>query len=159
MNIFPGTSVPALNVNGLIYPVSGLIVLVAAWKAGGGASNTTFRAPGATSGYQVTAGKSFYGVAAIFRGSIGAGTNGNLLLGYGDTDVGVNSGSQPTNPASAFAGCDFTNGSGNIQIQAAVTESLANIMGSKIPATKYPYVQNYSNNTGNGIVILYGYEQ
>lgn len=159
MQITPSSSVPALNVNGLIYPLSGLIVLMASWKAGGSVVFSTFRAPGAAAGYQVTAGKSFYGVATIFRGIITAGTNGNLLLDYGDTDVGMNAGAGPTNETSAFAGCDGTNGSGNIIAQAALTESMNCILGSKIPAQKYPCVTNFSNNTGNGIVLLFGYEQ
>ncbi len=146
-----------INVNGLYFPINRLITLVGAWKAGGGVSITTLRSAGATSGYQVPSGKTFKGVAAIFRGTIGAGANGNLLFTYGDTDVGVNAGAGPTNETGAFAGCDTTNGSGNIQIQAALTESLACILGSAVPASKYPCIRNFSNNTGNGIVMLMGY--
>lgn len=149
---------PYLNVNGLVYPLSGLMVFTASLVIAGGQSYTTLRQRGATSGYQVTSGKSLYLVAGILKGNKDAGTNGGINLLYGDNDVGLN-GSAPTNVTSAFTGGTWAAG-GALILQ---KDALAGIypfdcIGSKIPSQKYAAIANFSNGTGIMLTTFFGYE-
>ncbi len=87
-------NVPSLTVGGRVFTdLTNLIVLTAAHSAG---NLSTLRLPGASSGYQVPAGKTLkiWAIRQYTTSSYVAPTS----LGYGDTDVGYNSGSTPTNP-------------------------------------------------------------
>lgn len=60
---------------------------------------STLRKDFAAAGYQVTAGKTLYLLAAKLCVASAAGTQGQTMqIGYGDTDVGFTGAAAPTNP-------------------------------------------------------------
>ena len=146
-----GPMIPYLSVGGRIFTdLANLIVLI-------GRTSTTNRYStgrlfSASSGYQVTAAKTL----KIMAGRVRTGTASNeiqLRLGYGDTDVGQDSSSAPTNPV--WNGGDTS--IAQISVIGTVATEFAADCYMNIPATKYPCIDDGS--TGGGCsYTLYGYE-
>lgn len=105
----------------------------------------TFRISSGSSGYQVTSGKT-YTVYAIRLFSTTASAWVSQAVGYGDTDVGLNSGSPPTNNVQSF-GTAIPSVAGTADAEAP--------MKFAIPAQKYPYI---AGTGGTCTAVIYGYE-
>jgi len=135
-NLAGNPSIPVLQAGNIqLVDISGLICLGALVVAQGvGGRYSTLRNAFATSGYQVTAGKTFRILLArmVVRGAtVGAGSaNG---WGYGDTDVGLTSAAAPTNAVAnnnMIPGPDRTT-SGSVYFVSGKAD---------VPAQKYVYV-------------------
>lgn len=103
-----------------------LIPLIGKGTASGSGVYATLRRHGVLSGYQVPAGKKLVVVGALLRSS--AGVNAEFGLGHGDTDVGFNSSSTPTNYMQNYV--DFIPG-----INTLIFSSFMAV----VPEGKYPY--------------------
>lgn len=144
-------TIPSLTVGGRVFTdLTNLIILSA--STGGSANNvSTLRKFGASSGYQVTTGKTLtiYAIKVISQSSTGEALN----FGYGDTDVGIRAGT--TNPTNAvFAIGDSSNMliSGLSQV-GGVTELAINLA---VPSLKYVFAK--AGDTGVSGFLAYGYE-
>jgi hypothetical protein len=111
----------------------------------GGNGYSTYRLMNGTAGYQVTALKELHIRAARILV-----TTNNGLFGYGDTDVGLNSLSAPTNPV--YSGGSSTGANFNGSDTNWNTSEFPVFFN--VPASKYPF----SYTTGGSNVFLFGYE-
>lgn len=104
---------------------------------------STLRQEVAAAGYQVPVGKTLYiRAAAVFCNST-TSYAGTVAFGYGDTDVGIDGASAPTN-AKGFTGVQLPYVQGRVEA----------CMVFAIPATKYVYVATPS--AGAAFVNLLG---
>jgi hypothetical protein len=103
-------------------------------------------------GYQVPVGKTFHVLAMRVYMSA---TSGSPSFGYGDTDVGQNSGSLPTNPVYLGQGTLLF---GTLPSGLAANTWLEFPCDFKIPAGKYPFYSD-SGATVTSQAILIGYEE
>lgn len=113
---------------------------------------TTFRKQFETAGYAVTAGKTLYLTHLTLSATIGASY---FRLIYGDTDVGSNSASAPTNYKSFMAGL----GQDHLPWQPAAAESTYtfNVLIT-IPAGKYLAISP-SNGAVEARFVFIGHEE
>lgn len=138
----------ALEVAGVVFTdVPGLIVL-------GGYVDTNQYATGrkfdTNAGYQITAGKTYRALALKMETEIQ--TLVTCTVGYGDNDVGQDSGTNPTNAKNAIGA-----GMGIIQVLGATVRERALERSFKFDmlAAKYPF---FNTNSTNMSLNLYGYE-
>lgn len=148
-------NIPLLTVGGRTFTdLTTLLVLVAYVT---GANRSTARLPGATSGYQVTSGKT-YQIRAIQLAP--SGTNGNGQLYYSDNDIGLSSGTALTNPIYQYG----TVNAQGIPIVGSSTATIAPALQQmpvhfNVAAQKYPGIE--MTNSGGGVNVglhLFGYE-
>lgn len=141
---------PSLTIGGRTFTDLTNLKILCANISGASQKFTTFRRS-ATSGYQVTAGKTLtiYAWQAWNLGS----TALSLYLGYGDTDVGLTGGSIPTNGV-------YWNGdqSASATTLAAIGNTTAGAIYFTVPAAKYAFLSNAVNSI-TGSCCIYGYEQ
>jgi len=146
-------TIDTLTVGGRTFTdLTNLIILYGLVSTAG--RHTTLRLPNASSGYQVTSGKTFK-IEAIFA-STSSASAGPVMPFYGDTDVGLDSASAPTNPV-------YIGGNNNPQAIALAGNTSGNLvlsnpipgMNFSVPAGKYPCV--YAGATSS-LVAVYGYE-
>lgn len=131
--------------------LSGLIILHAQVNTAGRVS--TLRKANATSGYQVTSGKTLHIKAVkIMNVSTTALSVGHL--GYGDTDVGFNSASPPTTPV-WMAGESSVPMLGGTYAASDATAN-AHFVSFDVPATKYAFI--FLTGPSGNSAIMYGYE-
>lgn len=133
-----------------------LIVLVGVTTAA--SKVTTLRRQFATAGYQVTAGKTLYLLAAkLYNANTGGAQNHQMFIGYGDTDVGLDSAADPTTPLYP-ASTNFAPLSG--LIPANPSGHLEAALGFQIPAAKYVFMKTdgFATWTAKASLMLYGYE-
>jgi len=109
---------------------------------------STMRAGFATSGYQVTTGKTFR-VVSVYSVNRSA-TAGVFGIGYGDTDVGTSSASPPTNPV-------YINSSNAFQTKAIAGDIQDIAVKGDIPAAKYAF--QYNNGDQPNTHGIWGYEE
>jgi len=162
MDIFPGGgSSPTLNIAGSTYKHEGMVVLLAFTT--NGASYATPKKMGSTAGYQVPVGKTFRLLGIDYVGSAAPSTSIGVALGYADTDVGLNTGSAPTNPVywwSAgiswfiFASAINAVGAAFNRAQASLPDS----SGNAATAAAGKYLVMNDSSSGNHQVIIYGRE-
>lgn len=118
---------------------------------------TTLRKDFATAGYQVTAGKTLYLLAArlVLLSASGSQEHG-LMLGYGDTDVGLGAAAAPTTPVYPATG--FYHFTGKAPTD---TDGYEVPMCLKIPASKYAFMATDANVSWGGYANLtvFGYER
>lgn len=149
------SGIPALDnltFGGLTTYRQNLIVLYASLQAGAANTWTAFRSGYASSGYQVTAGKTFNALFLQCVVSKGA-SNAYVVLLYADNDVGLNGTTAPTNgkyPASDSNSAIVPATNGGTLVQPVV-------YGLTFPAQKYILIYN-SGAAINASCILWGYE-
>ena len=147
MALVPGVR-PIIEIGGRVMTDLAGLIRLHFLKAGN--TYSTVRSSFATSGYQVTSGKTLKLAAA--RLHIFTAAAGELItVGYGDNDVGLSTATVPTNatyPAGTFYAGALTSGAtaGNYDIPMA---------DLPIPATKYPFIGFM---TGQVAGFLLGYE-
>lgn len=143
--------IDTLTVGGRVFTnISGLLQLYANIVASTG-TNSTFRKPGAASGYQVPASKTFTVAAVRVINNSVAGLIATTLL-YGDADVGMAGTTAFTNAtyiAGASAASQFFGGS-----NAAVNFVQETSTNFAVPTTKYPSITS----TSACEVQIFGYE-
>jgi hypothetical protein len=114
---------------------------------------TTLRTSNTASGYQVGSGKTLTIKSVSYVG----GAGGRVIVGYGDTDVGLNSGSAPTNPVVVGGATTVSSGfsylSGNTS--AAGINTGAAYINFTAPQNKYPFI--YAEGAGFSNVIVYAF--
>jgi len=149
-------TIPTLDIGGRIFTdLTNLIVLQA--------QNTTtshwgtFRKPNSTSGYQVTSGKTLHILGAQSSIIVDGGAGGNATVLYGDTDVGIDSASAPTNPIYPY-------GTVAVSISGSIPLNLApgvypQSLNFDVPATKYPALYVPAGTGQQVQITIYGYEQ
>lgn len=118
---------------------------------------TTLRRDFATAGYQVTAGKTLYILAARLAILTASGSQAHgMILGYGDTDVGLGAAAGPTNALMPVTGLYSFTGK-----TPSDTDGYETPMCMKIPASKYVYMATDANVTWGGYanLTLFGYER
>lgn len=144
-------TVDTINVGGRIFTDLTTALIMAVTQVG---ANTfgTFRKTQGTAGYQVTTGKTLtiHAVQLICNAGGNYTTGG---LGYGDTDIGLNSAAAPTNPI-------YIGGSTGIQPFAAsalASGGYQNVgqypCNFTVPALKYPLW-----NGPQSQAMIFGYE-
>lgn len=146
-------TVPSMTVAGRVFTdLTNLKVLVFGVGSTGNV-RSSFRAPGATSGYTVTSGKTLT-IEAISYAAVQATNANDLQIGYADNDTGWFANTAPTNPiylgATSTAIISFNLGiSNNVTVQ--------QLYRFAIPQNKIPFIQA---NSANGAVsgFAYGYE-
>jgi hypothetical protein len=144
----PSGNIVSLTVGGRVFTdLTNLKILVGFVNS---TNNTTPRAPSASAGYQVTAGKTLDILAASCN-IFSAGT-ATFQMGYADNDVGIGTATAKTN--GVYMTGDSTNGSFANNSVVGVQQSAIKF---SVPATKYPFIE--SNAAGGGICTLYGYER
>lgn len=130
--------------------ISGLLCLGSTVNAVGvGGRYTTARSGFATSGYQVTAGKSLRILAVrmvVVDATAGGGSSD--FWGYGDTDVGVNSASAPTTPINSNVMKPGPARVGNSTVYTVTGKA-------EVPAQKYIFAEN---DGASAFWNFYGYE-
>ena len=137
-------SKPVLQVGGRLFTdLTNMIVLNCAANS---TKTSTARLPGGTSGYAVPAGKTLRILAMQLSGSIDYGCS----VGYGDTDVGINSASVPTN---------YLNWVGHTSAPNASDKPFTPANGGvscnwTVPTGKYPCSDSSTGAVG---VVMYGY--
>lgn len=145
-----GTVDKSVNIGGRNLTSTGLIVLTAAVNISGSNKYTSFRNGSTTSGYQVTAGKTFTAYAwQAFISIAAAGTT--TAFSYSTADAGVNQASAPA---------------GNVFI-AGYDTSVAGFIGNNttglfdgviyFTVAQNDYINIYANG-GAVMVTLFGYE-
>lgn len=125
---------------------------------------STLRKVGATSGYQVTSGKTFY----ICRMKLFMTSNVvvQVPLGYADNDVGMDTTTARTNPVAVFGNPEVSNGTGGLSglgsVSIAQTSnddlSLHDIILPVAAATKYFYVRPNGTVNLSWTFIMSGFE-
>lgn len=145
---------PTLQIGGRIFTdLSNLIVLTATVKTA--SRYTTLRKVGASAGYQVPVGKTFTAHAMRILGTGSAQMTTGILL-YGDTDVGYDSASAPTNPIFPGGFSEVSAVRAMISIVNTTYYNSAEVSNFfKIIAQKYPCI--FSDNV-NANYLVYGYE-
>jgi hypothetical protein len=132
-------------------PASNLFMLLC--QQDSAAKYTTCRKPSDSAGYQVTTGKTFSIVAVTYNVLVAAAAGGMTLL-YGDTDVGIDSASAPTN---AVLPAGFTVGNVVVPFLSNTTGTFHTAYNFTVPALKYPAI--YAIGAGQAAVQVWGYEQ
>jgi predicted alpha/beta hydrolase len=116
-----------------------------------GGNYSTLRKGVATSGYQVTTGKTLK-VRTVEINMQSAAPSNYINFGYGDTDVGFNVAGAPTSPIYYIGG----GAGGTIISGSSVSGTLVKAILLDVPATKYPFIRNSSGTACQG--TMYGYE-
>jgi len=147
-------NIETLTVNGVtLVDLTNLIILGGAVAT----SNryTTLRKMNSSSGYQVTAGKTFT-VHAIDMHSNTTTIFTHASLLYGDTDVGLDSASGPTSPVYPCGDANFEVAvySGNNSSSSSIAKNVVNVF-FQAPAAKYLATLI---GTAAAQLIVYGYE-
>jgi hypothetical protein len=128
-----------------------IILLQAFVSADGNVSH--LRLPFATSGYQVTAGKSLYLAKVHERGT---GNPGWWKFGYADNDVGFNTTTARTNPVMSI-GVDDTgsNGWNNVPVNytGAALITPVDFLWKLSIAAKYPFVRRVGATPTNALFL------
>lgn len=123
-------------------------------------SNTysTFRSTLGPSGYQVTSGKTLtLGAASV--SSYDSTVPSTVRLGYGDTDVGPDSSSGPTNMVEEYGDNDQHTGALRFNAVSQITQpnpTADYAINFAVAATKYPYSRHTPGTTQT--IQVYGYE-
>lgn len=152
--LVPGVNPKIISMGSVQWPIgSNLIYLVARTDTAN--SYSCFRQPGASSAYQVTAGKTFRCVAAVVKACMSAGTTGLIGIGYADTAATWGGGAAPTNPVFSVGGTSTFQPN---DVSSGGVSSYPLIMGFSIPAQKYPMMSDNSASY-DGECILIGYEE
>ncbi len=115
----------------------------------GGNGFGTYRDHNGSAGYAVTALKTLQLKALSARELVN--TSKAVQVGYGDTDVGLNSLSPPTNPVYTFGGSLTANNTALLFLLAATQNSVP--IRFDVPAGKYPFQE-----CANASTTVYGYE-
>lgn len=134
---------------GAVLSHSNMLVLACAFDS---THLSTFRKPGASSGYTPSGSNKFQIVAV----EVSANFNTNIKVGHGTTDAGWLGASEPSSPiheytASSTATYPYR--------YAYTTSNESRFYNSQlqIPNGKYPFC-NFDSGTGSGLVRIYGYE-
>jgi hypothetical protein len=140
-------NIPTLTVAGVVYTDLTNLIVLAAYATG--TNNGTGRRPGATSGYQVTAGKTLTIRSVLIHSS--ATTAPNTKFAQSDNDVGVDSGTALTSPIYLVSSANIYSAAAAIGSEAAIP------MFFPVLATKY---WSFTSGTGSSAVtaLSYGYE-
>lgn len=144
-------NVDSITVGGRVFTdLTTLKILVATTAAN---TNATFRTMNGTSGYTPSGATTFVVHAMKAIGTAAGTTWGSL--GYGDNDVGINSGTTPTNAVYVGGSSTVTtHATSTIAAGSQVPSEMAHPMQFTIPNGKYPAMIGGANQT----VYLYGYE-
>lgn len=144
---------------------SDIIALYGQVSANGNGSH--LRRVGSTSGYQITAAKTFY-ICRVSLTADGAASTYAIALGYADNDIGFDTTTARTNPVTLIGNSEGTgylsiggwNGQGNVDGSREPGQLHNGIIPLPLAAaTKYLYFRS-ANNTGanpHGLLIL-GFE-
>lgn len=145
-------TIDQISVGGRVFTDVTTIIILNAYITTNGRF-TTFRKNNTSAGYQVTAAKTLSINAVKVNSDAAAGTSLGCTLGYGDTDVGLNSAAAPTTPIYQFGAV------GSPVLSGLQGSNTTNTMESAtlftIPATKFPV--GVADGT-NIAVTVYGYE-
>lgn len=149
-------TIPSLTVGGQVFTdLTTLIVLYGSVATT--TRYTTLRKPGATSGYQVTTGKTMTIRAAKINYITPTGSPTINFL-YGDTDVGINSASAPTNPV--YLGGDSSSSCGVLGGTSGASSGPATYGESSpfFPVVALKYSAMFLNVTATVNILAYAYE-
>lgn len=147
---------PSLTVGGRVFTdLTNLIVLQCYVSLNNGC---TFRKTNASSGYQVTAGKTLT-IWAYRLETANTASISNGIPYYADADIGFSSGTAPTSPVYIAGGAASTIwASTALAAQATSTPGMKEVATEfPIPATKYA-AWNWSAQNGSLMVTAFGYE-
>jgi hypothetical protein len=148
-------TIPTVNVGGVIMTVPGLIVLVTAVEGAGGRYGT-FRLPGASSGYQVTAGKTLtiYALRFLVQSSAAGDCQ---FLGQANNDQGIISSTAPVSPI-YVGGITPSSSTGNVG-NLAIAQTNSELGGIFFPVASGTYAF-FDNGAAafDGTIYAYGYE-
>lgn len=103
---------------------------------------TTLRYDSGTSGYAVTSGKTLFLLSFMI---VGSGSDTLFVIGYGDTDVGVNAAGAPTNALPL-----------NGQFRSIANTNTELPIFFSVPATKYVY---FNAGSQDAYIHMWGYEK
>lgn len=113
----------------------------------------TFRKPGSSSGYAVTAAKTLHIFAACAINT-STGTSSFFNLFYGTSDKGMNAGTPPTGVVYAFGDSAMNYGAGSVA--GLNSTPIVNTTDFQVPATDFPGAINSGSST---YIQAFGYEQ
>lgn len=152
----PGVGVGTITVGGMPLSTTNLFILHC--NIGANSYSVCYNASlgGSPAVYQVTTGKTFKLYAIRCDQSTAAASSNAYRLIYGDTNVGVNSSSAPTNPVGVISGVSSGNAADDTfstNVIAGTSTMKERAVGGSVPASKYVYV-----NGTNGPCDLFGYE-
>lgn len=136
-------TVPAVNIGGYQYPIPSGVTMIALQGYVTANTYSAMRTGTLSTSYQVTAGKTFYVVAAIFMSVTGAP---QMAIGSGTTDIGLNSAAAPTSFAGTVSEITVAGVGSKVEVPYMQTVTFA--------AARYPTLKC----TGSGVAIVYGYE-
>lgn len=137
------------------------------WASAATLNFGTFRKSGATSGYQVAAGKQFWICQVMVMYGDDTGSDVTAAIGYADNDVGMSTTTARTNPVPLIG-----NPEGSYQSMGGLvfdgTPAINNSDGARVtfngiwkgaPGSKYMYFQNVQGTAGTGVsVMMTGFE-
>lgn len=147
--------------------ITDVICLWARFSTSGNVS--TYRRSGATSGYQVTSGKTFY-ITKIIVACDAASENYAIPIGYADNDVGMNTTTARTNPVAVLGDPEQTtlaSGAGGVVINPtvnsnqmpAVNAAFSSVVIKSAISQKYLYSKFIGSATATMMgLIIFGFE-
>lgn len=150
-------TIPSLTVGGVVFTDLSAALIVLYGSVATTTRYTTLRRTTATAGYQTTSGKTLT-IRACKITYISLTGNPTINLLYGDTDVGLNSSSAPTNPVylggDSSSSCGVLGGSSGAASGPVSYGETAPFFNT--PSTKYSAM--FLNIEATTNMLAYGYE-